>query len=65
MKHEISKQETKLKSLNHEFQLVNLQMKEKDQEARLNELKIRELKRQLPAKVVRGLEEKGRKESAG
>lgn len=35
-------------------------MKEKDQEVRLNELKIRELKRQLPPKVLKQLEEKER-----
>ena len=35
---------------------MNLQIKEKDQEYRLNELKIRELRRQLPAKVLKPLE---------
>lgn len=36
--------------------ILNLQIKEKDQEYRLNELKIRELRRQLPAKVLKPLE---------
>jgi len=37
---------------------VSLQLKEKDQEYRLNELKIREIKRQLPLKLRKMLEEK-------
>jgi hypothetical protein len=38
--------------------LLNLQIKEKDQEFRLNELKIRELRRQLPARVLKPLDAK-------
>jgi hypothetical protein len=38
--------------------LVNLQIKEKDQEYRLNELKIRELRRQVPARVLKPLDAK-------
>jgi len=44
--------------LKHEHDLVSLQLKEKDQEYRLNELKIREIKRQLPLKLRKMLEEK-------
>ena len=37
---------------------MNAQVKEKDQEYRLNELKIKELRRQLPAKVLKPIDEK-------
>ena len=37
---------------------VTQQVKEKDQEYRLNELKIKELRRQLPAKVLKPLDKK-------
>jgi hypothetical protein len=36
-----------------------MQVKEKDQEYRLNELKIKELKRQLPSKALKPMERKG------
>ena len=42
--------------MQNELNILNLQIKEKDQEYRLNELKIRELRRQLPAKVLKPLE---------
>lgn len=55
---EIAKNEKKISTLKHEHDLVTLQVKEKDQEFRINELKIRELKRQLPQKIRKMLEEK-------
>jgi hypothetical protein len=35
---------------------VAIQVKEKDQEYRLNELKIKELRRQLPARILKPID---------
>jgi chromosome segregation ATPase len=56
LKAQIQQQEQQIKALQNELNILNLQIKEKDQEYRLNELKIRELRRQLPAKVLKPLE---------
>lgn len=37
---------------------LNVQIKEREQEYRINELKIKELRRQLPAKVLKPLDAK-------
>jgi hypothetical protein len=34
--------------LNHELQILGVKLKEKDQEVKLNDLKIKELKKQVP-----------------
>lgn len=47
-----------MKSLQSELNGLNQQIKDKDQEYRLNELKIKELRRQLPAKVLKPLDAK-------
>ena len=39
-----------------------MQVKERDQEYRLNELKIKELRRQLPAKVLKPIDSKAKLE---
>ena len=41
---------------------MNVQVKERDQEYRLNELKIKELRRQLPAKVLKPIDSKAKLE---
>ena len=51
-------QEVHIRALQTELANVNAQVKEKDQEYRLNELKIKELRRQLPAKVLKPIDEK-------
>ena len=51
-------QEAQVKSLQHELNLLNLQIKEKDQEYRLNELKMKELRRQLPARILKPIDDK-------
>jgi hypothetical protein len=45
LKAQIQQQEHQIKALQNELNILNLQIKEKDQEYRLNELKIRELRR--------------------
>ena len=45
LKAQIQQQEQQIKALQNELNILNLQIKEKDQEYRLNELKIRELRR--------------------
>ena len=42
-----------------------MQIKERDQEFRINELKIKELRRQLPAKALKPLEQKYKAAAAG
>ena len=44
-----------LSKLKHDIYLLELQLKEKDQELKLNELKYKELKKQLPHKRLRPL----------
>lgn len=58
LKSQIQQQESTVKQLQHELNLLNLQIKEKDQEYRLNELKIKELRRQLPTRVLKPLDAK-------
>jgi len=60
-KSQITQQDQNIKQLQHDLTLVNLQIKEKDQEYRLNELKIRELRRQVPARVLKPLDAKNNK----
>lgn len=52
----IKAQEVELKNLQVELQNVTQHVKEKDQEYRLNELKIKELRRQLPQKILKPLD---------
>lgn len=49
-----------MKALQAELNQLNAQVKERDQEYRLNELKIKELRRQLPAKVLKPIDSKAR-----
>ena len=49
-----------MKALQSELNQLNTQVKERDQEYRLNELKIKELRRQLPAKVLKPIDSKAR-----
>ena len=39
----------------HEVSVMNVKLKEKDQEVKLNDLKVRELKRQVPNNRLRPL----------
>ena len=51
-------QEEAIKALQGELAEATQQVKEKDQEYRLNELKIKELRRQIPAKVLKPIDQR-------
>ena len=55
-------QEKKLVTARHEVSVMNVKLKEKDQEVKLNDLKVRELKRQIPNTRLKPL--KSRRSSA-
>jgi len=50
----IAGQETRIKDLNYELEKLQLELKQKDQESRINSLKINELKRQLRTNAKTG-----------
>ena len=50
--------EKKIKSTNHENSVMTVKLKEKDQEVKLNDLKIRELKKTIPNTRLRPLRNK-------
>ena len=50
--------ENKVQELQGELNGLNLQVKQRDHEYRLNEMKIKELRRQLPSKVLKPLDQK-------
>eukprot|EP01022_Parablepharisma_sp_SALTPOND_P026602 TRINITY_DN64475_c0_g1_i1.p1 TRINITY_DN64475_c0_g1~~TRINITY_DN64475_c0_g1_i1.p1 ORF type:complete len:319 (-),score=62.16 TRINITY_DN64475_c0_g1_i1:985-1941(-) len=52
----ITGQETRIKDLSYELERLNLVLKQKDQESRMNSLKINELKRQLRTGAKAGTE---------
>ena len=60
LKAQVGQQEGQVKALQAELNQLNAQVKERDQEYRLNELKIKELRRQLPAKVLKPIDSKAR-----
>ena len=53
---ELHKQEADIKSLEHEVEIAALKLREKDQEFKLWELKIKELKRQTRHNILKPLE---------
>ena len=44
--------------MNHELQILNLKLREKEQEVKLNELKIKELRKQVPNTKLKPLSRK-------
>ena len=65
-KREIAKQEQQIQQLKYELKKIEIESKEKDQEYRLNELKIRELRRQIPHRTVKPVDKQSnRSESRG
>ena len=53
---ELHKQESDIKSLEHEVEIAALKLREKDQESKLWELKIKELKRQTRHNALKPLD---------
>jgi len=58
LKERVKGQEESIRALQSELAEVSQQVKEKDQEYRLNELKIKELRRQIPAKVLKPIDQR-------
>ena len=56
LKDQVKVQDSQIKQLQIELSMLTQQVKEKDQEYRLNELKIKELRRQLPSKVLKPID---------
>ena len=58
LKSQLNNQENQVKHLQTDLDGLNDQLKDKEMEFRTNETKIRELRRQLPAKVLKPLDQK-------
>ena len=58
LKNQMIKQENLMKALQSDLDGLDQQLKEKDQEYRSNETKIKEMRRQLPAKVLKPLDQR-------
>ena len=58
LKNQLARQENQVKELQSELDGLNGQLKEKEQQFRTNEIKIRDMRRQLPAKVLKPLDQK-------
>ena len=58
LKAQLSLQENQVKTLQDDLDGLNQQLKDKEHEHRGNEVKIKELRRQLPAKVLKPLDQK-------
>jgi predicted nucleic acid-binding Zn-ribbon protein len=53
LKEQLKSQEESISELKKELEGVQQQVKDKEQEYRINDLKIRDLKRQMPAQLFR------------
>ena len=58
LKQEIQKNEGGVKNLTDQLNALNSTLKQQDHQYRMNEIKIREMRRQLPAKVLKPLDQK-------
>jgi len=56
LRQEVSAYDQKMKGMEHELNILSIQLKEKEQECRLNDLKIRELKRHIPHKALKPID---------